>query len=387
MLLLVAASALLALGVEDEGGLPAVDPYTSGEPARIERAGYVAYAPFSLVRGQPTFVVDETVGQELIWIETPHFRLGSSLESYRMPGDKRERTQVRAELKRLATKFDDVPTRPRELDPWLRAHLYAQRLEDLYQSFCERFGVRGEDVRLLDETQRLTNPYLGQREKFVVLLCQKQSTLARYGERFLSGAPKGPMRHYFLDGAFFFGTSMEALGGHELDAALHVALAFGVTGNFVDAFRSFRHETPLWLVDGVGHWFSRAIDERWCVYASYRPRDDDHWKWPVRMRKRVAQEYFPSANEMFAWTSEDTIDLGRQLVLWSRVDYLFDQHEEVFPALLWKLKGPLPREGVKGETEALVALQVDALDAFLGVTPEEFDARWARWVEKSYPRR
>ena len=110
---------MLPLGGGDEadenGGLPAVDPYTEQDPARIERAGYAAYKPFTLVRGQTTFQVDETVGQDLIWIETDHFRLGSSLGTYKLPGDKREKRRLQQELKRLGTKLEDVPSRPREL--------------------------------------------------------------------------------------------------------------------------------------------------------------------------------------------------------------------------------------------------------------------------------
>ena len=82
---------------------------------------------------------------QILWIETPHFRIGINLPAYTVPMDPVIRAKIRDELTRLAEKLPRVNPKARRLDPWLRAHLVAHRLEKLYAETQSLFGVKDED--------------------------------------------------------------------------------------------------------------------------------------------------------------------------------------------------------------------------------------------------
>ena len=71
-----------------------------------------------------------------------------------------------------------------------------------YADFQKRMGVTDADFpqtpdRGKPEDYRGEGPYLGMRGKFTVLLFEKSSALARYGERWLGGATLEAKRHLF----------------------------------------------------------------------------------------------------------------------------------------------------------------------------------------------
>ena len=141
-----------------------VDPYTLGERELELRLGYERVGFFPWAAGQTTSDVREMMGGiEILWVETEHFRIGSSLKTYDIPGDKAERALLKKELARLKKRLGKLRAPRNELDPWLRLHLYAQRMEELYADFFERFSLSPSDFP--DGA-----PYLGYREKFLVLI-------------------------------------------------------------------------------------------------------------------------------------------------------------------------------------------------------------------------
>lgn len=372
-------------GVDDESALPALDPYTEGRPEALARAGYDALGRFPWAAGHDTAAIDEVVGQRLLWVETAHFRLGSSLPAYRVKGDPRERKKLRDELARLGERLDGVKPRARELDPWLRVHLFARRLEDLYAEFAERMGADDEGLELEDGTHApLGGAYMGQRERFTVLLCAKTSTLGRYTEHFLGQGADVAVHHAFAPSSgLFFGAALAHLLGYDSDSALHVLVAQGVTANLVDGFRGYARLTPIWVRQGLASWFARRVDARWCLYRGYRPKDEDDWRWEPRVRKRVEQRYYPTTEEVLRWDHDSTWGLAQDLVSWSRVDFLMQREGGRPGLLLYELNEPLTEAG----PEALAELQRRALLRAFDLEPDAFDAAWAAWVERSYPRR
>src|SRR5688572_19793294 len=94
---LLAVLPCAAQGSKDEV-FEAVDPYTGGERAGIDRAGYVGLGPFPLWEGVRTTDVEEAIGRRVIWIETAHFKVGSTLETYKpAKGDPREEKRIKEE--------------------------------------------------------------------------------------------------------------------------------------------------------------------------------------------------------------------------------------------------------------------------------------------------
>src|SRR5260221_3805982 len=108
------------------------DPYTRGAKEELARAGYASLGPFHWADGIETQDIEETFGGlRVLWVETAHFKLGSTLPTYECPPDDLEKTRLKDELARLGKRLPRARREAAKLDPWLRLHLYAQPLDEL----------------------------------------------------------------------------------------------------------------------------------------------------------------------------------------------------------------------------------------------------------------
>src|SRR5262249_8103394 len=102
-----AASALLCSliafqsAAETRAPFPKVDPYTGGAAEALSRAAYVSFGPFLGGDNHSTAQIrHELGGTPLIFVETAHFKLGSSLPEYELTKDAAENAKLRDELER-----------------------------------------------------------------------------------------------------------------------------------------------------------------------------------------------------------------------------------------------------------------------------------------------
>lgn len=370
---------------------PEVDPYTQGERELMDAAGIVSFGPFPWAEDQTTLTIEELLGGiPILWAETEHFRIGSSLIEYESE-DRDERKLLKDEFARLREKLPEVPRRVRKIDPWLRLHLYAQRLEELYDTFEDRLGLSEADFASLKPGDPMGDgPYLGMAEKYTVLLFQRKSSWGRYAGRYLGVDGETPRRFNFTArGTLFYGTCKELYyGSYDHDLALYCAVAFGVAQNFVDGLCSYRHDTPLWLSVGTGHWFSREIDEHWTTAVGEPGAmrlDPDASNWQPKVRALVDNGYFTKTDELFEWKQPSDMNMIKNRFAWSRVDFLLRDQETArgffmsFATPFPDKERPVPFERLqKRQTEALAAIDLD---------PSSFDERWEAWVLKTYKRR
>ena len=385
----------LALGGEDKTAIerpPEVDPYTEGDRARMDAAGIVSFGPFLWAEDQTTVTIEELLGGiPILWAETAHFRLGSTLAEYEPGSDRAEKDLRKAELARLREKLPAVPKRVRKLDPWLRLHLYAQRLEELYADFQEHMGVTDADFAGLTLGGEMGDgPYLGQPEKFTVLLFERASSWGRYAQRYLRVSGDMPRRHNFTRrGTLFYGTSRELYyGTYDHDLALYCAVTFGVAQNLLDGLCAFGHETPLWLSVGTGHWYSRRVDERWSSApgdpGSVR-LDPDECRWEPKVRALVEKDYFVDADELFGWRASSEMNAMDNRFAWSRVDFLMRREGGAGPYYMAFAK-PFPLRRRPVPFERVRERQEQALSA-IDLTLDGFDQAWVKWVKRRYKRR
>jgi hypothetical protein len=379
--------------------VPRVDPYTGGEAQALERAGYVSFGPFAWGDGHDTLMIEKVVAAPgLRWVETAHFKLGCALPEMDRPTERDAREELAQELERLAAKLAGprrqaraVDPKARTIDPWLRLHLFAQRLEELYASFCERMDIdatrfpAGQYFDTLPggppEASMGAGPHLGQRGKYLVLLLETAASLGRYENAWLGRSEGLRRRHHFVEqGSLFFGDALEL---HEeeyrTDVALTCALVHGVAQNLADGYRSYQHDLPGWFREGLGHWFAREVDERFVLYVlagSNEPGDTDSWKWDVRVRSRVALGNYPVWQGLLELDDFRGLHRSEHMFLWSRVDYLMARGDA--GRLLHLLKEPLRRT-------SMTLRQRQAFDATFGKSPDELDGDWAAWVLETYP--
>ncbi|MCP3917036.1 MAG: hypothetical protein GY711_15930 [bacterium] len=360
-----------------------VDPYTLGERERMDALGYVAFAPFPWNGTERTVQVRENMGGvPTLFVETAHFRILSTLGTYEIPNDREEKARFKAEIGRLKKKLGRIKVPKKKVDPWLRLHIYAQRAEELYSEFCKDFG-------LTDESFPAEAPFLGRPHKLLLVLCQRKSEFARYTRKYYGaeyeyslnwGGPKEPM---------FFGANVEILesswGETEdvpFDSMLYCRIAGGLASNFVDGYRGAVFSAPRWFTTAIGHVYIRRFDARYSIVGgrqTNRGPDDDSWRWEPRVRALVKNAFYAKAPATFAWQELGEMNVRDHMVVWSKLEYLMNEAEGDRKAYLEAMCAPPEGESVDWQAKALQ-------DAF-GITPEQLDKAWSRWVSKTYKKR
>ena len=373
------------------------DPYTRGEDERMEAVGYVGFGPFGWHGTDTTTDVRLVLGDSpVLWVETEHFRIGSTLVTYPYSGDREERSKLEDELDRLEDRMGRIKPPKKELDPWLRLHLFAQRAEEQYAAFLEDFGLEEADVAE-------KGPYLGWPQKFRLLLCERQSEYQRFVRHYLGGESESAWRYFDDRSAMGYAVNLEFLRRIyrqpedpnadkkvvPIDAVLQASVASGLGILFVEGLRQNVLDAPLWLSRAYGHRCVRRIDPRWVTdfgLAEHRTVDEEHYLWEPRVRNLCKIEYFAPAREMFAWDDHAALGVREHMTAWSRLDYMLDGLDGDDRGFVLDLCRFNRSGGPRGTPEERVELQVQALEAHYGVTPEELDEGWRAWVKKNYDR-
>ena len=363
-----------------------IDPYTRGAKEELARAGYESLGPFHWATGIETRDVEETCGlARILWVETAHFRLGSTLQTYERPSDEFEEQKLKAELGRLAKRIKRVPRDAAKLDPWLRLHLYAQRLEELYADFEARFGLREEEFAGKTDAKLDLGPgrYLGSELKYTVLLTSKTGPLARCGKRWLQLDAQGYYRGLLDGGSWFLGASAEGMKQIDcsFDSGLHALVAYLVAENLCDGFRGSKREKPYWWRHGVGLFYSRRVEERWSVHVarSDTGSEADAWRWEPRLCALVANNFVPTWDEMLGWPNGKDLDAAGNMSTWARVSWLLGLEKADLRGFLMAISEPAD----SGPAEASRA----ALQTVFGKSPADLDAAWRKWVAKKFPKK
>jgi len=372
-----------------------IDPYTENDEAALAAAGYVNSGSFHFAAGLSTKDVDDFLaGPQVRWVETAHFRIGSSLPEYTPGrGDKHEKAKLKEELARLKQLLPDVSTRARKLDPWLRVHLFALRAEELYANVQRVLGV---DEHSFPTRKGLKvngkymgeGPYLGMQSKFNLLFFEKASSVGRCRSQFAQSEDDNLFSHLFpQDGTFLFAVSAEN-PGMESDTNMHCTLTYVMGMNMLDAFRFYRHRVPAWMSSGMGHWLARNIDPARNYFTQdriFERKDDDVWDWPPRVRARAEHEYFPTFEKMLAWKDAYTMEYNQHMMAWSRVDFLMQTAPEGFATWFRIIKEPFP--GGPPEPKLMRERETQALQAAWGFDHAGFDRAWSAWTVANYPKK
>ena len=389
---LALATALCAQGQRKQAG---PDPYTGGDSALLDRLGYVSLGPFELGSGHDTTAVEELLGTEpLAWIETAHFRMGCSLSPLALRGQqdwsKEWIRSVRKELDELRALLPKgrIKKRVKSLDPWLRAHLMARRLEQLYAEVCGLLGrddawfAAGHNNPLRPDEFSGVGPYLGMQQKPVVLMLQKRGGLARYTRQYRGGETNESIRHHDLAfGSMFWGCSQESANNlFQSDYALHASLAFNVAHNLYTSYRCFGHDLPPWLVTGLAHWHARRVSPRFPNYDREDPRDrrdrSPFWDWDARVAGLVKNDVFEPLEKLVAVASAGRFGIEQHMQSWAVVDYLVAEQPTQLARFLHELKAPFHGRLRMPSQDELQRRQRESFDAAFGADVAAIDGAW-----------
>ncbi|HEX6810989.1 MAG TPA: hypothetical protein VF384_05130 [Planctomycetota bacterium] len=368
-----------------------VDPYTGKDAAAMAAAGVVSYGPFAWAN-YSTAEIDNVLGERrVLWMETAHFRLGLTLRSASWPEEQGEKKALQEELKVLRKRLPKVPERPKKLDPWLRLHLYAQRVEAAYAAFLKLINASDADFPAKGGKPR-EGAYLGLPDKFLVLLFQKKSDMARYMDRFCNRKDDTSARFYH-DKTYQLSVAVAAEGLEGFnEAGLHGHVIFAVFHNLVNGYNGFYYPLPLWLDEGLAHWYSRKVptDTINCqIRDDEAVAEDKQNDWPVKVRRRAQHEgAVIKFEKMAAWENWEEMGYHAHAQSWSRVDYLMNLDPEKVGLLVRELKSLPPSTASYTEQGAQVRTMAQKLmfDLF-EMDAATFDAKWRDWVLKTYPKK
>ncbi len=358
------------------------DPYLKGDRALSEAAGFVDTGRFAWGDGHGTLDIEELLGKvPLRWVETAHFKIGSTLPQYSLEKD--ERSRVKEELTRLAQRIPRVKARTKTLDPWLRLYLYAQRLEDLY----------AELAALLGHGDTLQDGLLpGMEGKLCVLLLEKKSSLGRYAKRYGTSDGNAPVRLNFPRvGSLCFVSCTEFFDGEmDKDAPFYCQLVWGVCQNILAGYEGYTFSLPRWLADGMSYWCQRRIDPEYPSFSQMsgsKAAAMADTEWPRKVRARVKVDVYPTAATMIEWQHTDKLPLADHTMMFSRVDYLLSREDDSFARFMKAVKQPIDAGLLVPGHELVRDRVTESLASVYGFTLDDFDQAWAEWVLKTYPRR
>jgi len=380
-----------------------IDPYTENDADAYKAAGYVRYDRVMLTPELSKTEVMQALGGdeiEMIWVETEHFIIGSSLPEYKLPGDKIQKTRVAAEVERMRAGLPTLPKKVKKLDPWLRVHLYAQRCEEIYDRVQEILGVTDESFpkgpgERIDGEYRGEGPYLGQRGKFIVLLSKKKSTLHRFANTYCAGnfTADSPIMHNFSrENVMLYGTSPELAEGYfGNDARLHANLAHGLTHAMLNGYKNYLHDMPVWLREGIAHCVVNEVEERYHSFIQIKdqfPNEKKLWIWQPRVRNLVKNEATMPMEKVMGYIHPKDFRIGHHLNIWSRVHYMLETDPERFASFCSEIKKRIKAPGgTVISAEMIAEHQAKAWQRVYDMDPAEFDAAWSEWVLDTYAKK
>lgn len=380
------------------------DPYTKNDPARMKKAGYVSFGPFPFGEHGSKIVDSQYIEKHLdyaqiIWVETAHFRICSTLEPYHIPTERDTRQKIRAELERLREKLGKrVNPRTRVLDRWLRLHLTAQRMEDLYSDLQSWLQVKDSDFpkdsksKVFGERYMGEGPYVGMAAKYMLMVTDKGTTYFDYLKNFTGQQTLfGQRWHYLKEGSLYYGVAADMYDGAlRHDTALHGHLIFNVTINFIDGFRHYTYDLPVWIREGLGHWFQRQLSPKHNDFdqdesSPFKPLSK--WKWKPYIRELLKGKKWSNFSETSQWRHFGDINFIDHVMIWGRIDFLMSFGKPKFKKFMFAIKGRWDHKLQKADVNDMVGAVRDALRTTYGLSPIDFDKKFREWAIKNYPLR
>jgi len=370
---------------------PTTDPYTEGGSEQLlKAAGYVSMGGFEFSMTDTAGIDAFMATSDIRWIETEHFQLGFALGSYKVR--QADKKKIRAELTELALKLPSVKPKSKILDPWVRAHLYAQRLEHTWDDFlalaqveASEFpdGTKGWD---LTGTYMGEGPYLGQKGKYEVLILPSEAASASFLKQQFGLSIKKTQRWNVIPRDTLVLVTHIGQGSFKLDSALHGHLTFNLAINFLDGYKHYSYESAIWLREGLGHFMERKIDPRYNTFDSSEGSLAEMTKksdWQAETKKMVRGDKAPRMAELINLKSYGELELEHHFATWSMVDFLVETRPKEFATFLGTIKGRTDSKGYALATD-LKGAHRDAFKSVFNWNYSQFDKAWVAWVSETY---
>lgn len=366
-------------------------PYCGGDPKRMEAAGIVSHGGFEFAKGTTASIDEELKGFDIFWIETAHTRMGFELKRYKVVA--KEKDKIEADLMRLRKVLPRIPVKVRVLDPWLRAHLLAARMQATYGEVttmlhAETAPFPKTSVATFDPAKGYwgMGPHLGMKQKYEILVLRNERSCSEWIRRTFGLLTKSAQRWHLVDrGVLLLVTHLEQ-GKLHIDEALHAHLVFNLVQNLLNGYKYYSYDKPLWILEGLAHWFGRKVSPKYNNFdggegSAATITRKENWEPPTR--KLAQKGNFPGIGALMRIKSHGDFDLPTHFTTWSMVDYMQKVHPGFVGELLSEISGLLdenflPQGGrVNDEIRKLFKEK-------LGQTTIAFEHSWRAWVLETY---
>lgn len=422
-LVLLLAVGLLALPASAQRKKKKVDSVFEKKPEVMAELG-LSYGPFPFAHSTTEQVADELlIGNDVLWLQTPHFRIGTILKKWKIPVA--ERKKYRAELAEMQQTYPEIDPKVSSLDPYYRIHMMGWRMEKMYAQFLDQMGWTEEDfAKLPPESifeQAIANDftntinqfeldrggqqrsegfpqwvgmgqYLGEPHRFEIFICEDESIWAEFKLRYFGIKTTHPQRWNIKvdttdegltqprSRCLLFGMSTKQAEVRH-DQHLHNALRHNISINFLDGYMLYLFDLPAWLREGYAHYMRRLNHPGYSFYdagegASMIEQDMENWAPAVR--KLVKKDEAADFATLARLNDYVDLDFEKHLVVWSKMDFLIQTDKAKFGQFITKLKS---QESGAGMADA----QRKAFKEIYGWTMRQADQEWKTWVMANYP--
>lgn len=386
-----AVLALCAQATAQKLNDPKSCPYCKSDPALMEKAGIVSHGGFEFGKEESTEKVDAVLSSaDIRWIETKHFELGFALAPHKVKPE--EKDKIRAELTRLAAVLPTVDPKIKVLDPWLRAHLYAQRSEDAWNRWLEIFQVQESDFPpqgyVWDQKAKYMGigPFLGQNHKYEILILPSEAALQQYLQSQFGLLIKKTQRWNLPPKDTLSVTIGAGTENLREDEGLHGHLHFNLAINLLDGFKHYSYDTPIWIREGLAHFMEREVTQRYNTFDSAEGGVAEMTrkvKWEPEVRKLLTADKLPRLAEVLSMREYSDLTLARHYAVWSMTDFLIRTKPAEYARFNDALHGIMNDKGFP-ESSNLLEVHREKFREIFGWSYAEFDRVWMEWVALTY---
>ena len=385
---LLLASSAQAQKKKKDGPLNAPEncPYCFNDPALMQAAGLVSHGGVPFAKLDTKGVEELLPTLDIYWIESQHFVIGIALATYKPKQS--ERKKIRAELTEMSEALEEINPKAKLIDPWLRAHLYAYRMEKVWDRWLEIMQV--EDGNFPNQGSRWVlgteywgeGPYVGQASKFEILVLPTAESQVSFLRDQYGLNHRLTQRWNILDRGALTITTNLVENDLRRDGALHGHMAFNVAINMLDGYKNYSYDTPRWLSEGLAHFVEREIDPRFNSFDAsegFGGITQSKSDWKTAVRKLVQSGEAPRLAEMVALRTYAEFELKHHYTCWSMTAFMIEELPEKYACLNGGLHGIKGPDGRPDGTKMLDKHRRLFKECF-GMSYAQFDTAWRQWV-------
>jgi len=385
--LVLAAAPLAAQKDKLPRNAPTNCPWCHGDPELMRAAGIYSHGGFQFGSDDTAWVDKFFSSKEIYWIESEHYELGLCLQPYKVTNAE-EIKKIRAELTELAEVLPDIDPKTRVLDPFLRAHLFAMRVEKMWDRFLELMQVQestfpaGRSTWLLGTPYFGEGPYVGQKGKFELLVLPTASDQVTYLMKQFGLSVRRTQRWNVIDRSSLIVVTNLSENELTTDTQLHGHVVFNMSINMLDGYKHYSYDTPCWLREGLGHFMEREVTPRFNTFdasegsTGVRVNKED---WDDETKKLIASGKAPRLAEMTALKTYAEFDLADHYACWSMTKFMVTTNPKGYACLNDKIHGRKRPDGMP-DPEDMPGVQREAISECFGMSYIQFDEAWRAWA-------